>query len=443
MLWFSKHSQKKQDSTDKDNNSLNPIKIVISGANDGMSVNPNNVLINSLQQMPFLTFSSEKISVFENFSNTDHQNFFDFWEKGVQILRHHQADVLLRFDQDQKQIRLSFQTENMYRKNAVAFFSVANYLYLPIDFFEEDILPPQISALILATILAFNFEKNEKYKSYLEQIMDRLSQKKLPAGIDVCHMPYILIFLILDYLTLKRESFNKQDMMLVAGLIQSAQKNLSQIQDPMIEGIIYAVRGQIYLCASNCQKADMYTFVSRAIEYFKKSQKYFSRYAYPYDNGGTALVLADLYLRLFNLSDDNQALRDAISQLRSAEQIFTFLVNPVLWGDIKEKLGSCFSVLSSKSNSEEIALLSVNNYREEQKVYNQEKHPEKWADIEKEIADVYYHLGKHIQNEKYLEKSIDSYNKAFEVYESLNQISKTRLLEKCVLRADEEIMRLF
>ncbi len=443
MVWFWKKAEKKQAKADQTSVSLRPIRIVISGATNGMPVQTKDVLQNSLSQISFLSLSYEEAIVFENFAEIDHRNFFDFWDKGTDILKRHRADVLLRYDQMQNQIRLSFQSDDMYQKKDAVFFSAAHNLFLPLSFFNEEILPPQISALILATIISFVYEKDEKYKIYLEQIMTHLGQQKIPAGIEALYMPNLLIFLVLCYLTFKKESFCKEDMALVLSLIKSAQKYLIEAPNSNMKAIIDLTLGQMYLCASYSKKADVYIFIRRAIEYFKKSLKIFSRYTYPYDYARISFVMAEQYIRMFQLSDDNQALRDAVAELRGAEQIFTYTIKPFLWAEIEEKLGFCFSVLSSKSNSEEIALMAVKHFKEKQKVYEREKYQKIWADTEKNIGDVYFYLGKHIKSENYLEKAIDSYNSAFEIYKNSDMKDETNLLEKCVLRADEEIMRLF
>ncbi len=441
MGWFQK-SKEKSDLQNNQNDDLKKIKVVLLGPINGMAVGPKDILQKSLSQADFLDFSFEEALLFENFSDIDHQNFFDFWDKGCDALKRHQADVLLRFDQVQNQIRLSFQSENMYQKNEV-FFSCVHNLFLPVSFFNDDMLPTQISAILLATILSLALKKDEKYKSYLKKIMLLLGQKKLPDEIEASYVPHILVFLVLNYLSFKKESFTKEDMALTLTLMQAAQKNLYKTQDLTVEGMIYFALGQIYLCSSKEKNADALIFIGRAIDYFKKSLKFFGRYAYPYDYAQVSLILADLYIKLFNLTDDNQALRDAVFQLRAAEQILTFALKPVLWAEIEEKLGFCFSVLSSKSNSEDIALMAVNHYQNRQKVYTLEKHPKFWADSEKEIADVYYYLGKHNMIESYLEKAIDSYNKAFQIYQNMNLKDQMHLIEKCVIRADEEIMSLF
>lgn len=441
MSWFFK--QKKQQNPSLEKKPLSTIKVVISGATDGISVAAKDVLKNSLDSVSFLKFSYENVPVFENFSDIDNRNFFDFWEKGVQILKHHQADLLLRFDQGQNQIRLSFQTEDMYQNKTVPFFSLSNNLYLPIMFFENESLPPQISALIVATILSFCLKKDERYLRFLKQIMTRLQTQALPKGIGACYMSHILVFLILNYLALQGENFTKQDMNLVLNLVEAARKNLSETQDPMTEGMIYAAQGQIYQCAALSDGADVYVLTGLAIKQLKKAQKFFNRYIYPYDYGRLCLVLSKLYQKLFNLSGDNQALRDAIAELRAAEQIFTFAITPFVWAEIEGELGSSFSILSSCSNNEDIALLAVKHQKEQQKVYVKEKYPEKWADIEKEKADIYFHLGKRIEREDYLEKAIDLYHQVFDVYQNLHKDEKASQLEKCVLRADEEIMRIF
>ena len=81
MVWFWKKAEKKQAKADQTSVSLRPIRIVISGAANGMPVQTKDVLQNSLSQISFLSLSYEEAIVFENFAEIDHRNFFDFWDK--------------------------------------------------------------------------------------------------------------------------------------------------------------------------------------------------------------------------------------------------------------------------------------------------------------------------------------------------------------------------
>ncbi len=422
--------------------SLSPLKVVIVGSDLALTLPVKEIISNALKKIPLFLVSTQDEQIFEDFLNLNNQNFFDFWDSGTKTLKQYQADVLIYLYQEKNNIRLNFQTEKMYQTSTPPFFSLLQGLYLPTAYFTQPEIPSQIINLIAATLIALNLEKDERYHAPLEQIVKILSKNKIPEGIDKKFISEMLNLLALNYISTKASHFEKQDFKLILNLITFAYKNLNSTYDSLCEGFLLTTLGEAYQCALTGKKADSYQLIQRAIESYKKALKHFSRYIFPYDYGRLCLSLSDLYFKFFQLSADNQTLRDTVFYLREAEKIFTPSVFPDLWAKIQHLLASDLSILSSHSNSVEIANLAIQKFQNEQHIFQKQTHPQQWANIEIQIANIYYYLGKNNSSKSLLEKSINHYSYAFEVYDLIHQNDKTLEIETYIQKADEEIMRL-
>lgn len=442
MFFFAFKKNKKQPEPQPQRQELRPLKIVVVGDDSNSVLHVKETISNILKQYGLFSVALEEEQALENFLNLNNKNFFDFWDSGLKILKQYQADALIRIYQEKNNIRINFQTDQMYQTSEPPFFSLLQSLYLPVSYFNQNSLPSQISNLMAATLIALNLKKDFAYQSVLEKLINILSKNKIPDGIERNFVPHLLIFLSLNYISAKADHFGKKDVKLILNLATFAYKNLTNEYDSLAEGALLTTLGQTYQCASANPKADSIPLIQRAIESYKKALKHFNRYIFPYDYGRLSLVLSALYFQYFQLSEDSQTLRDAVFYLREAEKIFTPAGFPHLWAKIEHNLGCYLSLLSARSNNTDIANLAIQNFKNEQRIFTKQDNPEKWADIEIQIANIYYYLGKKISNKRTLETAIDHYSYAFQIFDLLKQNERILEIETYIQKADEEIMRL-
>ena len=377
---------------------------------------------------------SKYIAAFEN------NNFFDLWDSGLDLLKKYQSDVLLRVFALQNRIHIKFQNTRMYQSDKIPFFSVLNSLDLPLTYFQSEQMPAQISALIVNIIIALSGADNVMYRNTFTKNLKFLSQNKMPDNTPNAFLPNMLNFLALMYMTHKYETFRQRDATPVLNLLKSAFKN-ADLNDVIVQGNLYACLGQMYQCALADQNADAYLLIRRATQSYKKALKYFNRYVFVYDYGRLSLVLSNLYFKFYRLSDDNQALRDAIAHLREAEQIFTMSGHPFVWAVIQDRLGKYLSLIGAKSLNLEIGQMAVECLKNKQKVYTKEYAPDMWAQTEADIGEIYDHLGRGHFNIGLLEKALTCYESAIEVFQSLSQTTKVHELEITILRTTDVLAR--
>jgi len=438
LLSFLKKSHKKLQ--EKEN--IPPIKVIVTDANEISMLPFMEIIAQALRQTPLFIVGTQKEQSSENFLNSENKNFFDFLDSGLKILKKYQADVLIRIYQEKNNIRLNFQTENMYFKKVPPFLSLVDSLYLPISFFQQKDLPKEISTLIASTIVALNIKKDERYGIYLKNLVEILSKSAPKKNFDTDTIPHLLNFLAFNYMSANEAHFEKRDVKLALSLVHAAYQKKTSGLNSLLEGTLLTTLGQIYQCALTGKNANNYVLIQCAIESYKKAQKHFNRYVFPYDYARLSLVLSKLYFQFFKLSDDTQTLRDAIFQLREAEKIVTQTLFPEYWAKIQHELGLYLALLSTKSNNETIAKLAIQNFQNEQRFYSLENTPERWAEIEEEIAETYDHLGKHTLDTTHFEKAIEHYGNAFDVFAKLNQEQRCKEIELYVQRLEEELAQI-
>ncbi|MBR2299375.1 MAG: hypothetical protein IJ870_02215 [Alphaproteobacteria bacterium] len=437
---FFKHNKKHLKAPEQ--TGLKKICVVITGADENAALPFQKAVQNALLNFGLFETQTQSEQTFENFLDLSNKNFFDFLDSGLKILRKEQADILIRLYQQGNFVRVNFQTPDMYMADRLPFLSLLSCLYLPISYFQEMSLPSEISALIASTLLSLNLRKDERYTPLLQNLVDLLSKNKSPQGIEAQYMAHILNFLAFNYMSANMSHFEKENIKLAVNLLRVAYQKQNKNDDSFIEGALLTTLGEIYQCALDSKNADHYSLLEHAIESYKKAQKHFNRYVFPYDYGHLSIMLAKLYFRFFKLSDDSQTLRDAVFHLREAEKIFTQTRFPTLWAEIKHSLGIYLSLLSARSNNAEIAELAIQSFRDEEQIRTPSQAPEKWAEIEFEIAQTYYHLGRRILKIETIEKAVEHYGNAFDMYAKLQKNEKLKQIERLVQKADEEIMRL-
>ena len=441
-MFLSFLKQTKKDQTATQQNPVQKLRVVITGSDENATLPFQIVAKETLSQFPWFEIQTQSEQTFENFLDLNNKNFFDFLDSGLKILKKYQADILIRLYQKGNNVRLNFQTPDMYLTDKPPFLSLLSGLYLPISYFRHPPLPAEISTLIAGTLLSLNLKKDEQYKLFLQNLVDILSKNRPPQGIEPQYMPHILNLLAFNYIAANSSKLEKQHVKLAMNLIDVAYHKQNKNDSSLTEGTLLLTLGQMYQCALSGKNADSYILLERAIESYKKAQKHFNRYVFPYDYGHLSVILSELYFQFFKLSNDSQALRDAVFHLREAEKIFTKTQFSILWAKIKHNLGIYLSLLSARSDNEEIAERAVESFKDEQQIYSLQTAPEKWAEIEIEIAHICYHLGRKLFKTEHIENAVKHYSNAFDVYAKLQKTEKLKQIELYVQKADEEIMRL-
>ena len=417
---------------------LTPIRVVLMGQHESITVDLKKIFTESFQKYPFFAITTEDNFLGEDFLNSNNKNFFDFYDNGIKIIKKHHADVLICFYPSGTNIRFHFLTPNTYLQENPPFFSTLFALYLPISYFQMQNLPSQIGNLIASTCVALSLKKDVRYEKILKKFVDDLSKNKMPEGVEKRFVPHILSFLAFNYLALRSSVFSKKDMKLILGLLNFAYQLRSDLSDGILEGTLLVLLGQMYVCAADAKTADSYKFLERGIESIKKALKYFNKYIFPYDYGHLSFILAKLYFAYFKLQDKRQALRDAVYYMRQAQKIFTQAAFPYFWADIEGYLGHYLMNLSFYAETKDITEIAVQNYKNRQKVYQKQSFPILWAETEKNIADAYYYSAKNLNNAAFLTQASDHYYDALEVFELQNNSLYVQIIENILQKIDEK-----
>lgn len=418
------------------------LKIVIPAFEDECLINSGRQLAEAFAQMPMLNVVFNQDLQDKTFLNLQSRNFFDFIDTGKAILKKHKADVVVWGYREGNKIRLNFQANFQYEQYREPSFSLLNSLFLPLEYFQQQ-FPPSVLKLIYAAIVAVADKSAMPDKdALLFQIMMEISRESLPSGLDINCRPYILNILAIAYLHALAENLQEKDFKLILELLEAALKCQHQKADMLLLGNIYANLGQLYTVASAQSSKKKYSYCRLALQNFQIAQKYFNRYAFPYDFGLNAYRLSKLYFAYWKQVSDVQALRDAVFHLREAERIFAVTAFPQLWARIQGDLGFYLSMLGLFSRSDEISMLAVASYKNRQKIYDREYKPMDWARTEENIGNVFYNCGKQLQDEAYLEESKKYYYSAAEIYENYKLSQNQRQMQKCIAKADEFITAL-
>jgi hypothetical protein len=198
---------------------------------------------------------------------------------------------------------------------------------------------------------------------------------------------------------------------------------------PIYYGCIYNNLGQLYELAFGGESKDNFLYLKQAIANYRDAQKILSR-NYPYDYGLVAYHLALLYFEFWKHTNDLQALRDAVSQLREAEKVYSLAQFPTSWCHIEELLGYYLTSLGMSTKSNEIMLLAINSYKNQQKLYEQHYNPVKWAEIQEEIGHIYYLLGKQNDDDNFMLEARNYFHSAEAIYTDLHLKSELQNIQK-------------
>lgn len=423
----------------ENNVAISPIRVVVVAFEDDCAENSGRYLYDLLSEKQLFDACFYDDETDKSFLNLQGRNFFDFYDAGQKILKQNKADVLIWGFRKEDKIRLNFQTPNQYESSDI---SLLDALCLPLGFFQDKFLPAQLFDLICAiVVMAAEFKDKSVKQTILKKAVDKIKQSS-PEGISIECMPYILNMLALIYMQAYSDKLALADVKNISVILEQARKYSAGTADVLLTANICANFGKLWQMAAEEFDYHRYAFLKNAIEYNRTAQKYFNRYAYPYDFGLLAYRNSQLYFGYWRQISDVQALRDAVFNLRDAEKIFSFAAFPYFWAMIQDKLGFYLSLLGLFSHSDEISMLAVENYKNREKVFTKNNWPLKWAKAQENIGNIFYNTGKWLKDENYLEESIKYYEEAADVYENYKKADELRQMQICIVKADEYIKQL-
>ena len=424
QMFFSSGTPKAESEPVFDINNLIKFKVVVVEFADNIESRSGEIIAQNLKKQEGLEVSYFDEPFSKSFLNLDNRTLFDLIDKGLNIIDHTHADVLIWGYQEGEKIRINFQNSKQYEKDDKAFISLVDSFYIPANLNNSETnFPPALNNLIYGGVIcAINPQTKEaqiQKKFLLKKIIHSLSQDNSAKSLSIEYMPYIMNLLGIIYLSYAYDRGDGKDYKIVKKLFDSALEHKDLIKNPIHLGCIYNHLGQLYDSSSEYSPKQPFNHLKNAISYFRQAQKYLSKYNYPYDYGYISYRLSQLFYTYWRQKEDIQALRDAVFQLREAEKIYTYALFPEFWSNIQGELAHMLSLLGSFSNSEDISELAIASYKNRQKVITEKRDPLEWAHIQTHIGEIYYRLGKNNQDKALLEEALDYFHDALYIYENM------------------------
>lgn len=396
-------------------------RITIVAFEDKCNINCGKFFAELLKQNPLfdVTFFNETFP--KGFLNLQGRNFFDFIDQGNRILEAQRSDALIWGYEENGKIRLNFQTAGQYAIPDDLSFSLLDSLFIPLDYFTgnenfSNSLLLLIYGIIIAAINPVTNEQKQNKPKILCDIIKLLAEDSSPKGISREFMPFIMNMLGKIYLSNVCQTLRHSDIEIIENLLITALKNRQYMRLPIYHGCIYNNLAQLYETAFRQLTENNSEYLKSAIRCYREAQKYLTR-NYPFDYGIISYHLSCLYFDFWKQTDDLQALRDAVSQLREAEKVYTLAQFPQSWSHVEGLLGYYLTCLGSNTKSNEIMQLAIGSYRNRQKIYRQSDFPQQWAETQEDIGNIYYMLGKQNDDENFMYEARNYFNSALEVYE--------------------------
>ncbi|MBQ7633900.1 MAG: hypothetical protein IJS88_07300 [Alphaproteobacteria bacterium] len=408
-------------------------RITVVAFEDKCNLNCGRRFADILQKNPLfdVNFFSETFP--KGFLNLQGRNFFDFIDRGNQILSSTHSDILIWGYEDNAKIRLNFQISDQYNIGEGLSYSLLDSLYVPLNFFTSpetfsESLLLLICAIIIATIPPVTNDQKNHRDAILCDIIKLLAADTSPKEISREFMPYIMNMLGKIYLSKAQKNLNDNDIEIISNLFEGALKNKQFMRMPIYYGCIYNNLAQLYETAYRQTQIDGSIYLREAISFYQEAHKYLNK-NYPYDYGLTAYRLALLYFDFWKYTTDLQALRDAVTQLREAEKVYSYAQFPQSWCRVQGLLGYYLTSLGMTTSSNEIMQLAINSYHNQQKILEQRIYPIEWSEIQEEIGNIYYLLGKLNDDDNFMIEARNYFNSALEVYQQLkakDKVSETK-----------------
>lgn len=383
-----------------------------------------------------VTFFKEDFS--KNFLNLQSRHFFDFIDKGHKIIKATDADIVIWGYEEDGKIRINFQTENQYNIPNKLSFSLLDSLFIPLNFLVNiNNFSPSLLLLIYGIIVAAIVPKtNEQIKrkpEVLKELINLLANDNSHKDLSKEFMPYIMNMIGKIYLSNVYSDLSLKDIKIIKNLFESALNNKSSMKLPIYYGCIYNNLAQLYEIIFNQYEDNKVENLQNSINNYLQAQRYINK-SYPYDFGLISYNLALMYFEFWKHTSDIQSLRNAITQLREAEKVYTYTQFPTSWCNIEGLLGSYLTTLGAKSTSEEIMTFAIQAYQNQQKIYSPHKFPEEWANIQEKIGNIYYLLGKQSDDDNFMKEAQNYFNSAKNIYQELNLKSQTKNIDKRILK---------
>ncbi|MBR1600552.1 MAG: hypothetical protein IJ677_03135, partial [Alphaproteobacteria bacterium] len=370
----------------------------------------------------------------KGFLNLQGRNFFDFIDQGAKIIETYHSDIVIWGYEENGKIRINFQTAKQYAVPDNLHFSLLDSLFIPLNYFSNTESFPEslmllIYGIIIAAINPITNEQKQNKPELLNNIITLLSENSSPKDLSREFMPFIMNMLGKVYLSGTQHRLTENDIEIIENLLSNALKYEQYLRLPIYYGCIYNSFGQLHEFAFLKECNNRFEHLKSSIKYYHKAQKYHNR-NYPYDYATISFHLATLYYEFWKQSGDLQALRDAVSQMREAEKIYTLAQFPSSWSYIEGFLGYYLTCLGMETNSNDIMQLAIDCYHNKQNVCNQTRFPQEWAEIQDEIGNIYYLLGKQNNDDNFMYEARNYFNSAMDIYkrfknkEAVNKIKQ-------------------
>ena len=398
-------------------------RVTVVAFEDRCNLNCGKRFAEMLKQNPLFEVNFFDENFPKGFLNLQGRNFFDFIDRGNRILSSTHSDILIWGYEENGKIRLNFQVPDQYVIPQCLSFSLLDGLFVPLNFFTS---PENFSASMMLIICGIiisavkpvtNDQKNNRYP-LLTDVIELLASDNSPKDISREFMPYIMNMIGKIYLSNLQKGITTADIEIVENLFSSALKNVHSIRMPLYYGCFCNNLAQLYETAYRMLEENSVEYLKQAIHYYQQAHKYLNK-NYPYDYGLIAYHLAILYFDFWKYSDDLQALRDAVSQLREAEKVYSIEQFPQSWNHVAGLLGYYLTSLGMTTASNDIMNLAIESYRNQQKMFGQRVYPIEWAQIQEEIGNIYYLLGKQNDDDNFMMEARNYFNSALEVYTQL------------------------
>ena len=424
--------------------SINPFKVVVVEFLDNVESNSGETIANFLKEKECMNVMYYDIPFNKNYLNLESKTLFDLIDKGQDILDRTESDVLIWGYRENGKIRLNFQSDRQYESEEYSFISLMDSMYIPSSFVEQGKpLPEAIGNIIYGAVVATKKAPNKEIKIQkkylLRKIIDTLSKENSSKLLTVEYMPYIMNFLGIIYLSYAFENTDEKEFKIIKNLFETALKHQDLITNPIHLGCIYNHLGQLYDCATQHMEKKPTAYYKGAITYYRNAQKYLSKYNYPYDYGYISHKLSNLFFNFWKKTEDLQALRDSVFQLREAEKIYTYALFPEFWSEIQGRLGHLLSLLGSLTRSLEISELAIAAYKNRQKVITERRDPLLWAKIQEKIGEIYYTLGKNNIDKDLLEEALEYFHDALYIFENMQLENETYALTTSIRKTSQNL----
>jgi tetratricopeptide (TPR) repeat protein len=314
-------------------------------------------------------------------------------------------------------------------------------LFVPLSFFANienfsKSLLLLIYGIIIAAIKPITNDQIKYQPILLKDIIKLLSEDNSSKDISREFMPYIMNMLGKIYLCDAKDNLNDKNIEIVENLFETALKDIQFMRFPIYYGCVFNNLGQLFEAVSQINRPDSFAFLRQAIKHYQEAQKYLNK-NYPYDYGLISYRLACLYFEYWKHTNDLQALRDSVFNLREAEKIFTYALFPECWSDIEGLLGQRLNVLSSITKNDAIADLSVNAFKNQQKVITEKRDPFAWAKIQENIGNIYYRLGREAEDRELLEESLEYFHDALYIFENMDLNDNTKRIMSSIAKTSD------